>query len=75
MVGSDRSYSEAVPENHRLQTKRKILPPVLSNHAATPPESPPETATPSDLSIDKARLEESVLGNKKRREQNFILLG
>ena len=47
-------------------------PPVASNHPATPPESPLEMVMSSDLTIYEARLKESVLANKERREQNFI---
>ena len=51
-----------------------ISPPIASNHPSTPPESPLEMLTPSDLTIYEARLKESVLANKERREQKFIPL-
>ena len=51
-----------------------ISPPIASNHPATPPESPLDMLTPSDLTIYEARLKESVLANKERREQKFIPL-
>lgn len=46
--------------------------PIASNHPTTPPESPLEILMSSDLTIYEARLKESVLANKERREQNFI---
>ena len=56
--------------------KQNVLPttspPIASNHPATPPESPLEILTPSDLTIYEARLKESILANKERREQKFI---
>ena len=54
--------------------KQNVLPttspPIASNHPATPPESPLEILTPSDLTIDEARLKEYVLATKERRKQN-----
>ena len=56
--------------------KQNVLPttspPIASNHPVTPPESPLEMLTPSDLIIYEARLKESVLANKEYRKQNFI---
>ncbi|KAK3169439.1 hypothetical protein OEA41_008822 [Lepraria neglecta] len=56
--------------------KQNVLPttspPIASNHLATPPESPLEMLTPSDLTIYEARLKESILANKERRKQKFI---
>ncbi|KAK3171767.1 hypothetical protein OEA41_003851 [Lepraria neglecta] len=45
---------------------------MVSNHPATPPKSPLEMLTPSDLTTYEARLKESILANKERREQKFI---
>ena len=45
---------------------------IVSNHPATPPESPLEILMSPDLTIYEARLKESVLANKERREQNFL---
>ena len=56
--------------------KQNVLPttgpPIASNHPATPPKSPLEMLTPSNLIIYEARLKESVLANKERRTQKFI---
>ncbi|KAL9135267.1 MAG: hypothetical protein Q9175_003535 [Cornicularia normoerica] len=49
-------------------------PPISSNYPSTPPESPLEMMTPSDLTKYEARLKESVLANKERREPKFIPL-
>ena len=63
---------------HAPVLKHNLLPttspPVLSNHPATPPESPLKMLTPSNLTIYEARLKESVLANKECREQKFIPL-
>ena len=63
---------------HAPVLKHNLLPttspPVLSNHPATPPESSLKMLTPSNLTIYEARLKESVLANKERREQKFIPL-
>lgn len=60
---------------HAPPVKLSILPTtsptIPSNHPATPPESPLEILTPSDLLIYEARLQDSVLANKERREQKF----
>ncbi|KAK3175170.1 hypothetical protein OEA41_002416 [Lepraria neglecta] len=55
--------------------KQNVLPttspPIVSNHPATPPKSPLEMLTPSDLTTYEARLKESILANKERRQEKF----
>lgn len=58
----------------KLDLLTTTSPPVLSNHPATPPENPPEMLKLSDLTIYEAKLKESVLTNKERRNPKFIPL-
>jgi hypothetical protein len=75
---SERKFTPLEDARHVPLLKNNLLPttsrPVLPNHPATPPKSPLEILTPSDLTIYKARLKESVLANKERREQQHIPL-
>lgn len=57
-----------------LVKKHNLLPttsPRVLSHPATPPESPLEMLTPSDLTTYEAKLKESVLANKECRVQKF----
>ena len=75
---SGRKITPLEDARHIPLLKHNLLPttspPVLPNHPATPPESPLEMLTPSDLTLYEARLKESVLANKERREQKHIPL-
>ena len=75
---SRRKITPSEDIRHAPLLKHNLLPttspPILSNHPATPPESPLKMLTLLDLTIYEARLKESVLANKERREQKFIPL-
>ena len=49
-------------------------PPIRPNYPATPPQSPLQQLTPSDLKTYEARFKECILAKKQRRKSKFIPL-